>query len=76
MILLDGDGADFSQLKDGVAKVTSKISSVASNVIETFQVILLGVYVCEVGEGRREGERESLILFLLPFQDRYHGYKS
>ena len=35
---LDGDGPDLSQFKEGVAKVTSKISSVASNVIETFQV--------------------------------------
>ena len=38
MMLLDGDGPDISQFKEGVAKVTSKISSVASNVIETFQV--------------------------------------
>ena len=37
-MFLDGDGADLSQFKEGVAKVTSKISSVASNVIETFQV--------------------------------------
>jgi hypothetical protein len=41
-----GDGADLSQFKEGVAKVTSKISSVASNVIETFQV--------------RDGEREGM----------------
>ena len=38
LVLLDGDGPDISQFKEGVAKVTSKISSVASNVIETFQV--------------------------------------
>ena len=37
---VDADGPDFTQFKEGVAKVTSKISNVASNVLETFQVRL------------------------------------
>ena len=36
----------MSQFKEGVAKVTSKISTVASNVMETFQVDIIILYVC------------------------------
>ena len=46
LVLSDGGGADYSQLKEGVAKVTSKISTVASSVIETFQVLCVCVCVC------------------------------
>ena len=46
----------MSQFKEGVAKVTSKISTVASNVMETFQVHIL-YYVCVHTQYAGYGER-------------------
>ena len=42
---VDGGGADLTQFKEGMAKVTSKISTVASSVMETFQVHTHILYV-------------------------------